>query len=190
MLRVLREALEVDRRLGDERGQAHTLTVLGELLVFAGDYPAATRSLEQALGLFRAIGNRKGESTALTERGTLHRVNGEFALAERCHQQALDLARTIDAPWNEASALAGLGRCTLAAGRPAEAADQLRQALEIFRRIGAAEAPKVAAELDALKYRSSRRGDQGTDAAYRHEWIAGVTPTEFPLSVHFSFRSR
>jgi hypothetical protein len=50
----------------------------------------------------------------------------------------------------EAHALAGLGRCALAAGRTTEAQDRLRHALAILRRIGAAEAPGVSAELDAL----------------------------------------
>ena len=70
--------------------------------------------------------------------------------AQRCHQQALDLARAIASSWDEAHALAGLGRCALAAGHATQAGVLLRQALEIFQQIGAAEAPDLLAELDAI----------------------------------------
>jgi tetratricopeptide (TPR) repeat protein len=115
-----------------------------------GDYPAAAQALEQALGICRDLGDRGGEAETLNESGMLHRVSGDLAQAEGCHQQALELARAIASSWDEAHALAGLGRCALAAGHAAQAGVLLRQALEIFQRIGAAEAPDLLAELDAL----------------------------------------
>jgi tetratricopeptide (TPR) repeat protein len=115
-----------------------------------GDSPAAARDLEQALGIFRDLGDGGGQAEALNETGALHRLGGKLARAEGCHRQALDLARAIDSSWDEAHALAGLGRCALAAGRAARARTLLGQALEIFLRTGAAEAPGLAAELDAL----------------------------------------
>jgi tetratricopeptide (TPR) repeat protein len=68
------------------------------------------------------------------------------------------MAREIDNPRDKAHALAGLGRCAQAVGHIAEAQACLKQALEIFQRIGAAEAPGVAAELDALVQAGSRLG--------------------------------
>lgn len=67
-------------------------------------------------------------------------------------QQALKLAREIRSPRFEADALAGLGRYALGAGRTAEAQTSLRQALAILQRIGAAEAPDLATELEALTW--------------------------------------
>jgi tetratricopeptide (TPR) repeat protein/transcriptional regulator with XRE-family HTH domain len=144
------QSLSIYRDLGDRRGQAGALGDLGAVRRMTGDYQAAAQALEQALGILRDIGERSGEAEGLNERGTLHRVIGEFAYAEGCHQQALDLARAIASSWDEAHALAGLGRCALAAGHAAQAEVLLRQALEIFQRIGAAEAPDLLAELDAL----------------------------------------
>jgi tetratricopeptide (TPR) repeat protein len=115
-----------------------------------GDYPAAVQALEQALGIYYDLGSRSGEVTALNERGTLHRVSGELAQAEGCHQQALELARAMASSWDEAHARAGLGRCAMADGHATQAEVLLRQALEIFQRLGAAEAPDLLAELDAL----------------------------------------
>jgi tetratricopeptide (TPR) repeat protein/transcriptional regulator with XRE-family HTH domain len=144
------QALDIYRDIGDRLGQANALRSLGAIRLATDDYPAAAQALEQALGIFRDIGDRGGEAEALNERGTLHRVSGDPAQAERCHQHALELARAIASSWDEAHALAGLGRCALAAGHATQAEVLLRQALEIFQRSGAAEAPDLLAELDAL----------------------------------------
>jgi tetratricopeptide (TPR) repeat protein/transcriptional regulator with XRE-family HTH domain len=148
--RALEQALDIYRGIGDRLGQAHTLFYLGAVRRATGEYPAAARVLEQALGLYRGLGDRGGQAEALNESGTLHRASGDLAQAEGCHRQALDLARAIPISTDEAHALAGLGRCALAAGHATQAAALLRQALEIFQRIGAAEAPDLRAELDAL----------------------------------------
>jgi tetratricopeptide (TPR) repeat protein len=146
----LEQALGISRDLGDRLGQAGALSDLGAVRRATGDYPAAAQALDQALGIYRDLGNRDGEAGALNHTGTLHRVSGDLAQAEECHQRALDLARATASAWDEAHALAGLGRCTLAAGHAPQAGTLLRQALEIFQRLGAAEAPGLLAELDAL----------------------------------------
>jgi tetratricopeptide (TPR) repeat protein len=115
-----------------------------------GEYPAAARLLEEALSIFRDVGDQGSETEALNERGTLHRVSGDLAQAKDCHQQALELARATACLWDEAHALAGLGRCAIVVGHLTRAGTLLRQALEIFQQIGAAEAPHVLAELNAL----------------------------------------
>ena len=169
---ALEQALGVYRDLGDRRGQANALFYLGGVRRLTGDYPAAAQALEQALGIYRDLGDRGGEAEALNETGRLHRVSGDLGQAERDHQQALDLARAIASPWDEAHALAGLGRCALAVGHAMQAEALLRQALEIFQPIGAAEAPDLLAELDALtgpppaqQAMASRRSTGGQMAA-------------------------
>jgi tetratricopeptide (TPR) repeat protein len=143
------QALSICRDLGDLNGQANSLGNLGVVRRLTSDYPAAAQATEQALAIFRDLGDRGGETEVLNERGTLYRVSGELARAEECHHRALEIARAIVSSWDEAHALAGLGRCALAADH-AKAEILLRQALEIFQRIGAAEAPGLAAELAAL----------------------------------------
>ena len=164
---ALEQALDIYRDLGDRLGQANALSDLGVVRRMTGDYPAAAQALEQALGIYRDLGDRGGEAEALNERGTLHRVSGELAQAEGCHQQALELARAIASSWDEAHALAGLGRCALAAGHATQAEVLLRQALEIFQRIGAAEAPDLLAELDALTARTTRTVSHGIAQTHR-----------------------
>ncbi len=148
--RAEEEALRFYRNLGDRLGQANALALLGSVFRRTGDQPAAAQALHEALGLYRDLGDRGGEVEALNEMGTLHRVSGELTAAQQCHQKSLTLSREIASAWDEAHALAGLGRCALAGGDAGPGETFLRQAREIFQRIGAAEAPKLAAELDAL----------------------------------------
>jgi tetratricopeptide (TPR) repeat protein/transcriptional regulator with XRE-family HTH domain len=147
---VLEQALGVHRDLGDPRGQARALNYLGNARRLEGDYPVAVELLEQALGIYRDLGDRRGQAAALNGRAALYRVSGDLARAEGYYQQALELACAIASLWDEAHALAGLGRCAMADGHATQAEALLRQALGIFQRIGAAEAPGVLAELDAL----------------------------------------
>jgi tetratricopeptide (TPR) repeat protein/DNA-binding XRE family transcriptional regulator len=149
-VKTLEQALAIYRDIGDRLGQANAFDYLGEVLLAMGAYPHAAQALDQALAIYRDIGNRDGEVEALNNRGTLHRAIGELAHAEECHQEALELARAIASPWDEANALAGLSRCAKATGHPDHAEVLLRQAVEMFQRIGAAEAPALLAELNAL----------------------------------------
>ena len=147
---AVEEALGISRDLGDRLGQANALNRLGHVRRMTGDYPGAAQALEEALSINRDIGDRGGEAEALNEAGELRRARGDLGGAEACHQKALDLAREIGSSWDEAQALAGLGRCALAAGHTSDAQSRLRQAKAIFQRLGAAEAPGVGAELDAI----------------------------------------
>ncbi len=147
---ALEQALGISRDIGARLGQASALLFLGAVRRLTGEYPAAAQALEQALGIYRDIGDRGGEAVALNEKGTLLRISGDLSQAEESHRQALELARAIASPWDEAHALAGLGRCAMAAGHATQAGILLRQALKIFQRIGAAEAPDLLAELEAL----------------------------------------
>ena len=147
---ALEQALGIFHDLDNRLGQANALKCLGVVQRLAGEYPAAVRALQQALVIYRDLSDRLGEAECLNEAGTLHRVSSDLAQAEGCHQQALGLARAIASSWGEAHALAGLGRCALDVGHTTQAEVLLRQALEIFQRIGAAEAPDLLAELNAL----------------------------------------
>jgi tetratricopeptide (TPR) repeat protein/transcriptional regulator with XRE-family HTH domain len=153
---ALETALAIHCDLGALHNQADTLTSLGAVRGLTRDYRGADQALQAAQGLCLRIGDRQTHAEALNVTGTLRRAQGNIGQARACHRQALRLARAITSPWNEADALAGLGRCAQALGRTAEAREHLRQALEIFQRIGAAEATRVCAELDALTQAQTR----------------------------------
>jgi DNA-binding SARP family transcriptional activator/tetratricopeptide (TPR) repeat protein len=146
--RLLEQGLEINQDIGDRLGQAHALLYLGMVRQRTGDYPDAGRLLQKALDTYRDIGHRSGEAEALNETGMLRLAQGDTQQARASYLRALELTRAIGGKLEEARALEGIGKCAAtppAAGPPHEA---LRQALEIYRRIGAAEATRLAAELD------------------------------------------
>jgi tetratricopeptide (TPR) repeat protein len=146
----LEQALAIYRNIGNRLGQANALKDLGAARRETADYQGAARDLEQSLAIHRDLGNRGGEAEALNETGTLHRLSGQPAVAEPHHQQALELARAIGTVRDEAQALAGLARCSAAVGHTSRAQALLQQAYVILQRIGAADAPALLAELNAL----------------------------------------
>jgi hypothetical protein len=65
----LREALEVCEQLGDRRGVARSLTLLGSTTYLAADLVAARSLHEQGVALSREIGNHWGTGWALNNLG-------------------------------------------------------------------------------------------------------------------------
>ncbi|MCA2217045.1 ATP-binding protein [Jidongwangia harbinensis] len=157
---ALQQGLDLYTRLGNRLGQANTLIDLGTVRRMTGDYRGATDALQQALDLYTTSGDRGGEVEVLNEYGALLRVCGDLVGAGKKHRRSLDVSRQIGSEWDEAHALAGLGRCVLAAGRSADAIDLLSRAKEIFTRIGAAEAPEIAAELAAVENEQRPEGQE------------------------------
>jgi hypothetical protein len=67
------------------------------------------------------------------------------------HQGALKLARAIHSGLEEARALEGIGRCAMMSREIDAASGPLHEALKIYQRIGAAEALRLASEIDDLQ---------------------------------------
>jgi DNA-binding SARP family transcriptional activator/tetratricopeptide (TPR) repeat protein len=148
----LAEALTTYRDIGDRLGEANTLIYLGTTQQATGDFAGAARRLDQARASYREIGNRLGEAEAMNLIAAMHLVSGSPQRARAQYQRALELARAIGSQLEEAHALEGIGRCAAPPPPPAASTastgrDALRQALEIYQRIGAADAPRLAAEL-------------------------------------------
>jgi tetratricopeptide (TPR) repeat protein len=61
---LLRQALELERALGDRLGEASTLRSLGDAARLQDRHPAAIAHYEQALPIYREIGSRSGEAAA------------------------------------------------------------------------------------------------------------------------------
>jgi tetratricopeptide (TPR) repeat protein/DNA-binding XRE family transcriptional regulator len=143
----LAEALAIATRIGNQSIQANALAPLGEVGRLTGRLADAESALTQALTIYHHIGDRSGEAQALNRAGALHRDRGDLPKSRQCHEQALSLARQIAMPLEESRALAGMGRCAGAGGDRKTAITHLRDALTIAQRIGAGDAPALAAEL-------------------------------------------
>ncbi len=145
---ALEQGLEISRDLGHRLGEAIALSNLGALRHVSGDFLAAAAALEQALEIFRDLGDRLGEAGALNRTGTMHLSSGDPRQARAQYRRALELARTIGSRLEEARALEGIGKCARTILSPGAANDALREALQIYQLLGAADAVRLAAEVD------------------------------------------
>jgi tetratricopeptide (TPR) repeat protein len=125
------QAATAARRLGDQLGEAYTLTELGVVRWLTGDYPGAAQVLEQALTLHHDLDNRHGEATALTELGVVRRLTGDYPGAAQVLEQALTLHHDLDNRHGEAYTLTELGVVRRLTGDYPGAIQVLDQALHL-----------------------------------------------------------
>lgn len=121
-------ALEIARRLGDERKAAHSLGDRGRHLMFAGRNREAIACLEEAAALKRGLGDGGGAALALRSIGVLHRQSGRFAEAIDVYRSAFALAESasdtrtmVNVAVNAVDPLLSLGRLEEAERSAAEA---------------------------------------------------------------------
>ena len=96
-----REAAEVHRALGDRRGEAHAIHLLGVAELYQAHYPAALEQMETALAIARTIGDREREIEELNNLGSIHFHQARYLDALRAYREALDAAGQAGAaPWS------------------------------------------------------------------------------------------
>jgi len=132
-----RQVLELQRALGDRRGEAQTLINLGVLEYDRGDFGAALEAYEPALTLVRGLGDRLREATLLHNLGTAYSGLGDYERALDDFEQARSIRR-------EAGATQGLVRTELAIAHTRFRQGETAPALDIGRR--AAEAASAAGD--------------------------------------------
>jgi CHAT domain-containing protein/tetratricopeptide (TPR) repeat protein len=140
-----REALALWRAVGDQRGEADTLTGLGGVHIKLDEKQNAIESLEQALKLWRAMGDHSGEARTFDEIGILHQDVGEYQKALDVHQQALVLRRAAGDRKMEARALNNIAMVYLDMGEYQKALEFHQQVLPIRKALG-----DVAGESNTL----------------------------------------
>jgi tetratricopeptide (TPR) repeat protein/transcriptional regulator with XRE-family HTH domain len=129
-------AVRLARHLGDRRGQADALTILGEVQQLTGDDPDAARDLEEALDIYRDIGDQLGQANALRYLGQSRRPAGDYPGAARDLAEALGIYQDLGDQLGQANALAGLGIVGRLSGDYPGAARDLAEALGLFQDIG------------------------------------------------------
>ena len=94
---IFSTALSQARGIGDSRGEAWTLEILGECAMVRTDRPAGIRYLEEAIALFKAAGERRGEAFALSNQALLTIDDIGWAPLPPVRKQTLGAARSADA---------------------------------------------------------------------------------------------
>ncbi len=135
-IKAYEQALEIDRRTGNIRGEGADLGNMGVAYSDLGEYRRAIGFHEQALEVQRRIGDVGGEGKSLGSMGTDYMRLGEYRKAIELHEQALEIHRRIGDIRDEESALGNMGVAYSHLGEYGRAIELYEQALEIARRIG------------------------------------------------------
>jgi predicted ATPase len=120
--RLLEDAGERFRRLGDERGQADVHVRLAYLALAEGSSEDARSCLERALASRRRLRDRRGVGMALSGLGLVDTVAGDYERAERELAEARELFRRAADRWGLTGALWNTADLEIARGE-LEAAD-------------------------------------------------------------------
>jgi len=148
------EALELRRRAGDRRGEAKTLSNIGEVYYILGETQNALEKFNEALPLRRAVGDRTGEAYTLNNIGEVYRLLGEMRKALEKYNEALPIFRMVGDRRGEAIPLNNIGVVYQSLGEMQKALEKYNEALPIFRTVGDRSGEAVILNNIGLVYRS------------------------------------
>ncbi len=109
MATLSEESLSLYREMGDRKGIADALNVLGLVTDHRGDARRAAALYAESLALYRELGNAWGIATSLNNLGFLTRDQGDYARARAFLEQSLVLRRNVGDTWGIATTLTNLG---------------------------------------------------------------------------------
>ena len=124
------------RAVGDERGEARSLSALGHVATDAGDWQEAIAKYQQSADLCRRIDDRLGLANVLGDLATAHLRSGAPSTALPLAVESLEIQRVLGNRQGEALGLATAGYAQLASGDLDGAKALLAQATTIAHRLG------------------------------------------------------
>jgi CHAT domain-containing protein/Tfp pilus assembly protein PilF len=130
------EALKLYREAGDRRGEAFTLTNIGQVYSDLEEKQKALEYYSQSLPLSRAVGDRKQEASILNSIGSAYSYLGEKQKAREYFNQSLLLHREAGNRYGEATVLNNIGLVYLELGENQKALEYYSQSLPLFRSMG------------------------------------------------------
>lgn len=132
-LGIYREALEINRRLGDRQQEASLLQNVGAIHARRGETDAARESYERARAIWRELGARDDLALTLRALGDLYQRMGQPETGLDLLSRAVDLFAAED---DKAATLRLLADAQARAGKVKEALASASRVLEIQRRLG------------------------------------------------------
>lgn len=130
------EALRLMREAGDRRGEAMTLTNMGNIYHLLSDPQKAIHHLDQALIVWRDVGDRHLEAITRYIKGGVYNGVGEPQKALESYKLALPVMRAVGDQSGEAGTFTQIGSVYRSTGEPQEALDHFAQALVLWRTVG------------------------------------------------------
>lgn len=130
------ETLELAREIGDKRGTAACLNLLGLQACRLGDHARAAALGDESLTMSREAGDQWSVAHALLVLGLVAQAQGNNDRATSLLEEALTMFRTLSDKWGSAMTLMGLGLVVRARGDDQRASALFEQALGTFRELG------------------------------------------------------
>ena len=128
------EALSIYRQLGDQRGIAESVLMLGS--TYEGDWERARDLWEESAQLFSELGDRHYAMLATRLLAWSYSELGDPARALALHEENLREARAAGDEHVEAQSLEALAHLAVTQGRPLDAVQMLERAYEIHCGVG------------------------------------------------------
>ena len=128
------EALSIHRQLGDQRGIAESLLMLGSS--YEGDWERARDLWEESAKLFSELGDRHYAMLAIRLLAWSYSELGDPARALALHKENLGEARAVGDEHMEAQSLEALAHLAVTQGRPLDAVPMLERAYKIHCVVG------------------------------------------------------
>ncbi|MBD2542831.1 CHAT domain-containing protein [Planktothricoides raciborskii] len=129
------QCLMIYRVIQDRKGEAYSLTNLGNAYLSLTKYERAIDFHQQSLAIKREIKDRKGEAVSLGNLGVAYNSLGQYERAIDFQQQSLAISREIKDRQREANSLGNLGNAYHYLGQSERAIDFYQQSLAISQEI-------------------------------------------------------
>jgi tetratricopeptide (TPR) repeat protein len=151
----LMEAIDLARKLNDQKKLAYMMGNLGRVFTFSGDFKEAERYLEFNIDLSTKLSDWKEVTRAQIALGYVYIQQAEFGKAEQSLDNTYRHSVAIDNPRNQAICLSYLGELFYRSGRLQEAAETLERALALTKELtpNATLAGRVMRHLAELQIR-------------------------------------
>ena len=130
------EALRLMREAGDRRGEAMTLTNMGDIYNVISEPQKAIEHLDLALSVWQAIGDRHLEAITLSIKAGVYNRRGEPQKALDSYSVALPVMRAVGDQGGEAFMSIQIGSVYRSLGEPQKALDYYAHALRLLRALG------------------------------------------------------
>ena len=130
------ESLLLYRALGDKRGIAASLMLLGQAASVRGNFVAALTLHEESLALRRELEDREGIADSLVHQGWMSFMRGDFAKAGQQYEESLQIFRDLGDREAIETVLASLGHVATFRGEYARAHALAQESLELSRELG------------------------------------------------------
>jgi predicted ATPase/class 3 adenylate cyclase len=164
------EGLALYRELGDQRGIAFALLILGESLAIHDNTAGARASLLESLKIYRSLGDKWGIAQTLANLGLVTGDGRDYLQGRAYLEESLAIYKDLHWELGIALRLANLGWLAAQCGDYAPARRWLSEAIEIFRRLGVFDdLPYATEQLGVI---ALREGDYEQARAYLEECIS------------------